>query len=314
MPKLFAMIKPPGRGVALRALAFPVILSMIAAALLWKISPDIFPLVILLVVVGTWVVTGILLGNRTEEGGSVSTLEDPIKTGATLSASPITLYYINLLTDFQRHCWSLDQQRLHALTIFARMSQHLGKAADLSKSTGLLAANAMLAAARCGEVGRGFVTVSRDLAGISERSETDLQKLSNLVTRLHARIQLAPAIDQRVASQWIAVQGSGLPMQWSPQALQDLDEYLVFASHTVQEMQDRYRDDVRLDVRWLQLGDAVRRVLTELGDNLFNLRQAIEKVLSEWRILTISQPLTEMQLTELKKYFDSFGEQSSELG
>lgn len=298
----------------IRTLAFPVILTLTAATLLWKTSSDVFHLVILLVVVGTWGIAGLLLGQRTE-GGSVpeKTQEDILPMQIIAPNSPVMLYYVNLLSDFQRHCWSLDQQRQHALAIFARMSQHLGKAADLSKSTGILAANAMLAAARCGEVGRGFVTVSRDLSGISERSETDLQKLSNLVTRLHARIQLTPAIDQPLASQWIIAQVANSPMAWSPQPLQDLDEYLVFASHTVQEMQQRYQDDVRLDVRWLQLGDAVKRVLAELGDNLFNLRQAIEKVQAEWRILTISQPLTETQLAELKKYFDSFGEQSAEL-
>lgn len=296
-----------------KTLAFPVILTILAAALLWQTSSDVFHLVILLVVVATWGLAGLLLGQRTDGGSTMNTSEESLHPLIAAPNSPVTLYYVNLLGDFQRHCWSLDQQRLHALAIFARMSQHLGKAADLSKSTGLLAANAMLAAARCGEVGRGFVTVSRDLSGVSERSESDLQKLSNLVTRLHARIQLTPAIEQRVANQWIEAQSSQAIMAWSPQALQDLDEYLVFASHTVMEMQERYRDDVRLDVRWLQLGDAVKRVLTELGDNLFNLRQAIEKVLAEWRILTISQPLTEAQLAELKKYFDSFGEQSAEL-
>lgn len=297
----------------IRTLALPVILTLIMATLLWKTSSDILHLVILLVAVGTWGLAGLLLGQRTDGNPGSTMHDDSLPLQIIAPNSPVMLYYVNLLSDFQRHCWSLDQQRQHALAIFARMSQHLGKAADLSKSTGILAANAMLAAARCGEVGRGFVTVSRDLSGISERSETDLQKLSNLVTRLHARIQLAPVVEQRLAQQWIAAQVDNAPMSWSPQALQDLDEYLVFASHTVQEMHQRYQDDIRLDVRWLQLGDAVKRVLTELGDNLFNLRQAIEKVHAEWRILTISQPLTEAQLAELKKYFDSFGEQSAEL-
>lgn len=299
--------------VMVRTLVIPVILTLGAAFLLWKTSSDIFHVAILLVIVATWGMAGLLLGKRTEGGVNVNPHEEKFPHVVSAPTTPVMLYYINLLSDFQRHCWSLDQQRQHALAVFQRMSQHLGKAADLSKSTGLLAANAMLAAARCGEVGRGFVTVSRDLSGISERSETDLQKLSNLVTRLHARIQIAPSVDQPVARLWIEAQACQAPMPWSPQALLDLDEYLVFASHTVQEMQERYHEDSRLDVRWLQLGDAVKRVLAELGDNLFNLRQAIDKVLAEWRILNISQPLGDAQLTELKKYFDSFGEQSAEL-
>lgn len=291
----------------------PVVLTPVAVLLLWKTSSDIFHVIILLTVVISWGFAGLILGQHTGGGTPLKPLDETFGTAVTVPSTPVTVYYINLLGDFQRHCWSFDQQRLHVLAIFLRMSQHLSKAADLSKSTGLLAANAMLAAARCGEVGRGFVTVSRDLSGISERSETDLQKLSNLVTRLHARMQIVPVFDQPVARLWIEAQGAKLPMSWSPQALIDLDEYLVFASHTVQEMQERYQEDTRLDVRWLQLGDAVKRVLGELGDNLFNLRQAIDKVLAEWRILSISQPLNEMQLTELKKYFDSFGEQSAEL-
>lgn len=296
-----------------RTLTVPVILTGIAMLLLWKTSSDIFHVILLLVIVCAWGMAGLLLGQHTRTGASMKTFDDKLTSAVMAPSTPVTLFYINLLSDFQRHCWSFDQQRLHATVIFLRMSQHLAKAADLAKSTGLLAANAMLAAARCGEVGRGFVTVSRDLSGISERSETDLQKLSNLVTRLHARMQIVPAQNQAVARLWIDAQALQAPVGWTPQALQDLDEYLIFASHTVQEMQDRYQDDTRLDVRWLQLGDAVKRVLSELGDNLFNLRQAIEKVLAEWRILSISQPLTDTQLAELKKYFDSFGEQSAEL-
>lgn len=307
------MTRQPYLHSILKTLSLPVMLTVAAVSVMWKTSSDTFHVIILLVIVASWGLAGLLLGQQSRDQKNVKVQDEKLTHTSAIPLSQVGLFYVNLLTDFQRYAWSLDQQRLHVLAVFARMSQHLVKAADLSKSTGLLAANAMLAAARCGEVGRGFVTVSRDLSGISERSETDLQKLSNLVTRLHARLQLVAASDQSLILQWLEAQTFREPMPWSPQGLMDLDEYLLFASQTVQEMQDRYQEDTRLDVRWLQLGDAVKRVLGDLGDNLFNLRQSIDKVLAEWRILSISQPLDEAQLTELKKYFDSFGEQSSEL-
>ena len=64
-------------------------------------------------------------------------------------------------------------------------------------------------------------------------------------------------------------------------------------------LSDRYRRRGSADVRWLQLGDAVKRLLAELTNTLYQLELHLQDVLPDMRLLQLN-PQMRQQIVEIK--------------
>lgn len=272
----------------------PLTISVIALLILWGRSSTGWDVFLLFIVVLSWGVTALL-------SQAAATKPRPILPSAD-SDRLIVEYHGRLLGELQQRHVSFESRRAHVSQVFLTMSRQLAKAVDLSRSTGLLAANAMMAATRCGEVGRGFVTVSKELSGISDTAEQDLQTLYLMVTRLQARLSHATPLLEGTPDSWLA---SPTRIRHCVDGIHELHDVLSLAAGSVQQMLQRYQDEARMDVRWLQLGDSVRRVLLEIGDNLSALAEDMNRIVATARILALSQPLTAPQRIELSRIFTS---------
>jgi hypothetical protein len=272
----------------------PSVVSVVALGVLWGKSGTGWDVLLLFAVVLTWALTALLSQpNRQREGLSGSLSTDMAIIG----------YYTCLLAELRARHGAFEDRRLAVTQGFLSMSQQLAKAVDLSRSTGLLAANAMMAASRCGEVGRGFVTVSREMSGISEMAEQDLQTLYLMVTRLQARLSHAGPMLEGSPDGWL----DPALIRRCDEAVCELDEVLTVVAGDVQRMLQRYQDEVRMDVRWLQWGDSIRKVLIGISDNVSGLVSDIAGILATTRILALSQPLNAVQRAELAKFFSGEG-------
>ncbi|MCG8311685.1 MAG: hypothetical protein MI976_00580, partial [Pseudomonadales bacterium] len=182
-----------------------------------------------------------------------------------------------------------------------RMHDGVTKAHELAKNTGLLAANAMMSASACGEVGRGFVSVSKDLVKISERSENDLVRLDHLLASVSKMLKSVGDVYLNPGNRWLEKQLAG---EETGTELVDIEELLIRLhgyQETLREISDNYENSSQLDVRWLQLGEAIKRVINELSVSLQALTESSEKFAKEMRILKISDKLCETQLLEIKE-------------
>lgn len=272
----------------------PLAVSAVALLILWGRSSTGWDVLLLLTVVLSWGIAALFSQSGTTSTAQVTRAHDGDRW--------IIDYHVRLLTELQERHASFEARRLHVSQVFLNMSRQLAKAVDLSRSTGLLAANAMMAATRCGEVGRGFVTVSRELSSISDTAEQDLQTLYLMATRLQARLSHASPLLEGAPASWLE---SPARIRHCVEGVHELHDVLSLASGSVQQMLQRYQDEARMDVRWLQLGDSVRRVLLEIGDNLAALGEDMNRIVATARILALSQPLSGPQQVELSRIFTS---------
>lgn len=211
-------------------------------------------------------------------------------------ADPLSQYFDRLLGSLDQS-WHLFRKHFrHTQQSLHNVQTSLARAVALSRNTGMLAVNAMMTAAGCGEVGRGFVTVSQDLIDISERSEIDLQRLQGWVRGLNQDLaQLEPLLDQP-AEFWVVTR-AGLPLD----ELMQVRARLAVSQQNVRTLAERYRRTPQLDVRWLQLGDAVKRLLSELTNTLFQLELNLDDVLSDMRLLRLAEgSASGQQIVEIK--------------
>lgn len=219
-----------------------------------------------------------------------------LAAAADPSPDPLGHYFNHLLGSleqtwlvFRKH-YRHTEKSLHNVTI------SLDKAMELSRDTGLLAANAKVASASCGEIGRGFVTVSQDLIDISERSGDDLLRLRHLVSSLAGELERLGTLVEHPLEFWV-VSSAGLPVR----ELINLRSGIAISQHELRALAERYRRSPRQDVRWLQLGDAIKRLLNELINTLFQLELHLDDVLSDMRLLKLAEgPGSWQQIVEIK--------------
>ncbi len=218
----------------------------------------------------------------------------------------VETYYVRLLRATDNAAFKLDRSLQSANQTITRMHEGIRKAHELAKNTGLLAANAMMSASGCGEVGRGFVSVSNDLLNISQRVENEMTQLDQLLT-LIAKTLVFPELSHRNPSQrWLQKQLAG---EQTVSELANIEELLIHLhgfQKTLMSIGDNYEHTSELDVRWLQLGGAIKRVINELNDFLQMLTEVSEKLAKEMRILKISDKLSEAQLFEIKENLMKF--------
>src|SRR5690606_27337379 len=160
----------------------------------------------------------------------------------------------------------------------------------------MMAVNAMVSAASCGEVGRGFVSVSQDLIDISERSGHDLEKLRQLVRTLGAGLGRHALLLEQPLDFWM-VSSAGLPVAELVKLRSEIDS----CHKQLRFLSEHYRNSPQLDVRWLQLVDAVKRLLNELINTLYQLELHLDDVLSDMRLLKLAEsPGATRQIVEIK--------------
>ena len=206
-------------------------------------------------------------------------------------------HYHARLLDHLEHNWRRFQEgHRNTEKVLTNVIASLDKALELTHGTEMLAANTLLSATECGEVGRGFISVSRDLINLSERSLPDLQKLRQLLRGLGHELARFCVVVECSPDGWLST-GQRLPV---PQ-LAKLRTEIVYCQQQLQQLSDHYRREPQQDVRWLQLGDAVRRLVNELINTLFQLELHIQDVLSDMRLLRLAEGAGETgQIVEIK--------------
>lgn len=245
-------------------------------------------------------------------GASLSTrgcaVPDQAETGvfprATIVASGrycIEQFYARLIANVECAWNRFQQDYQHALIVLHNVDRSLDKALGVACSTGLLAANAMASAGQAGEIGRGFVSVSRDMIGIGERSEADLGVLKRKLGQYLTTLSLCRTLVECPLDYWF-ISAMGLPVS-------DLAK-LRSETHELQQvlgtLADRYRGTGRADVRWLQLGDAMKRLLSELANTLYQLELHLQDVLSDMHLLQLN-PSIRQQVVEIKDRMQAAG-------
>ncbi|MDX1695226.1 MAG: hypothetical protein R3208_15780 [Ketobacteraceae bacterium] len=226
---------------------------------------------------------------------------DDKEKSALGSMSEVEKYFVRLL-----HCLDQAAESLRYSLHYTRETtenMHVGvvRAHELAKNTGLLATNAMISASSCGEVGRGFVSVSKDLVKISERSEQDLVQLESLLKGVVSLLKSTGFLTPDPGFQWLDAQLAGRSTSATLAELETLLIRLHGYQEILSEISDHYATTSQLDVRWLQLGEAIKRVINELNRALDGLTESAESFAKEMRILQISDKLSETQLLEIKE-------------
>lgn len=224
-------------------------------------------------------------------------LDDPGKQDP-----PQVSYYRALEQNLERNWTLFETDYEHSARTLKNTHAALVEAIDAAGSTGMLALNAMMAATQTGEVGRGFVTVSKDLVAISEQSIEDLNTLKHLINKAdNALSGVAPAVKENVETYFCSSD------QFPFKNMELLAFHLQECQDSLRRLAERYQKNLKSDVRWLQMGDAVRRLLNELINTLYQLELRLNDVLSDMRLLRLSGSLNDEQLLEIKGSLATIG-------
>ncbi|MEE2731451.1 MAG: methyl-accepting chemotaxis protein [Pseudomonadota bacterium] len=209
-------------------------------------------------------------------------------------------YFTHLIDNLQKNWMLCDTDLDHAQSTLRNVHHALQEAIETAKSTGMLALNSMASAANTGEVGRGFVTVSRDLVAISAQSGQDLEKMREIIARTTQRLLRTRRIMSAPMVNCLEQDGGS-----------SISELVVSianiqgAQEELRVIAERYQRNNKSDVRWMQLGDAVRRLLNEVINVLYQFELRLTDVISDMRLARLSGTLSENQLLEIKGRFSS---------
>ena len=214
---------------------------------------------------------------------------------ANENQSPADQYYRSLVANLEANWTLLDTDYDRSVSTVDNVHKALEEAVDLAGSTGMLALNAMIAATDTGEVGRGFVTVSKDLVAISEQSIDDLNKIKHIVAKAANGLGGIRALVKEPAKQHL-VDVQGFPYQKANRVV----ELLQDCQGGLRGLSERYQRTLKSDVRWLQMGDAVRRLLNELINTLYQLELRLSDVLADLHLLKLSGSIDSQQLLEIQ--------------
>lgn len=206
----------------------------------------------------------------------------------------INHYYARLFASLEFGWGRFQHDHDHTRHSLHNVERSLERAIDIAESTGLLASNAMMSAAQCGEVGRGFVSVSRDLIGIGEQSREDLGRLRRMVRGFIVELGYCQLLVEHPLEFWL-VSKAGLPVTELVKLRTEVGRF----QRELNLIGERYRRAAQVDVRWLQLGDAVKRLLSELLNTLYQLELHLQDVLSDMRLLQLSHGMNR-QIVEIK--------------
>lgn len=220
-----------------------------------------------------------------------------------VSALSVDRYFSHLVDNLQKNWLLCDSDLDHALATLRNVHHALLDAIDTAKSTGMLALNSMTSAANTGEVGRGFMTVSRDLISISEQSGKDLEQMRDIIAKAEQRMLRTSRIMNSPLADYIG-HDNGRAISELVHSISSVQG----AQESLRIIAERYQRNNKSDVRWMQLGDAVRRLLNEVINVLYQFELRLSDVVSDLRLARLSGTLSENQLLEIK------GRMSSDMG
>ena len=227
--------------------------------------------------------------------------------------SDVEKYHFRLLISLNESSQMLMIHIANILSMLRRMDDRVEQAKDLAKNTELLAVNAMMSAARTGEVGRGFVSVSKDLIGISERADSDLKRLENLIHGLMNVLVNVDFLPKNAALAWVNAEMECSDFSLTSRRCSSLRTSIKGCLRILDELYEKYESTSQLDVRWLQLGEAVRRVISSLRDALRSLLGIADNLTSDVQLLSLSEHLERHQLVEIHKGFLQFVAQQDKM-
>ncbi|HVL02518.1 MAG TPA: hypothetical protein VM553_22010 [Dongiaceae bacterium] len=276
--------------------AIAAVCSLLALMLLHGEGASSAPLLLVLVSGVLWCLALGVSGTQKSEAekGGLSHGHDTAPLDPM--TDPLGRFFNHLLGSLDQTWLVFRKHFRHTEKSLHNVDASLQKAMELTRNTGLLAANAMVASASSGEIGRGFVTVSQDLIDISARSGGDLQRLQQLVSNLAHELDRLGSLVEHPLEFWV-VSSAGLPVR----ELINLRAGIAVCQHELRALAERYRRSPQQDVRWLQLGDAIKRLLNELINTLFQLELHLDDVLSDMRLLKLAEgPGSGHQIVEIK--------------
>ncbi|MBA53296.1 MAG: hypothetical protein CMK89_02470 [Pseudomonadales bacterium] len=228
---------------------------------------------------------------------------DPLIEPPRVSALSVDRYFSHLVDNLQKNWMLCDSDLDHALATLRNVHHALLDAIDTAKSTGMLALNSMTSAANTGEVGRGFMTVSRDLISISEQSGKDLERMRDIIATAEQRLIRTRRILNNPLPDCLG-QDNGATVSELVHSIAGVQG----AQESLRIIAERYQRNNKSDVRWMQLGDAVRRLLNEVINVLYQFELRLNDVVSDLRLARLSGALSKNQLLEIK------GRISSDMG
>lgn len=250
------------------------------------------PLYLMVLVLSSYVLWCFALLSR----GGKPVEEDRVESGTATSpaSQPEREYYENLFAHLQRNWMLLNADFVHCEAALKTARKTVEKSMDSATSTGLLAINSMFEAARTGDIGKGFVMVSKDLVAISDQSQTDIDKIKLTISKLSNAIEnCMPALALPLETY------QRKPATFPMKALEDLHTHIRLGQRDLANLGERYRRNPKLDVRWLQLGDAVRRLLNELTNVLYQMEIRLDDVLTDMRLMRLSVTLDNELVREI---------------
>ncbi len=246
-----------------------------------------------------WLVSLYSLRRRRQPSGLAAD-SGPTDEAEENSLDPVVPYYVNLLSSLAQGYQVYQVEHQQARERIDRVILHLGRAQDLARNTGLLAVNAMTTASRCGEVGRGFASVSKDLINISERSDKDLSRLLAVAQGVGS-ILGSHKPESLSRESWADVNPLLTNEKINSEPFGHLKEVLQGFENNIQQISKRYAQTSEMDVRWLQLGEAIRRVVSEMSEVVAQMLAAVDRLLADLCLIDLAEPLSEPQLLEIKK-------------
>ncbi len=222
------------------------------------------------------------------------------ESSGTQAEAPHLRYFARLLASLNKNWLLCDSDLDQARGNLRNVHHALVDAIDAAKSTGMLAVNSMIAATNTGEVGRGFVTVSKDLVSISDQSGQDLAKMKDVIAVTEVRLSQARRLLDVPLLDYV-----GEPASSPIAELAETVACIQSGQEQLRIIAERYQRNSKSDVRWLQLGDAVRRLLNDVINVLYQFELRLIDVISDMRLLALSGTLTGDQLIEIKDQIDS---------
>ena len=223
-------------------------------------------------------------------------------------------YFFRLLMGVDESSQKLAVSVTNTRQLLERMDKNVRQAQDLAKNTKLLAVNAMVSAVRCGNVGRGFVSVTKDMAGISDQAKNDLLRLSRLIQRLDSNLSSVDFLPESAALTWLQVElGRCQGYSLTVERCLSLQGSVTSCADVLDELYCKYESTSQLDVRWLQLGEVIRRIVYNLRDIIKSLLSFVGIMIANVRLLNLSEGIDRKQLLKIQKGFLQFIEQHDKM-
>ncbi len=212
---------------------------------------------------------------------------------------PQEIYYVNLHKSFIDHWNKLGSDFNQTELVLRDVSAAIVHAKGLAASTELSALNAIFSASDTGELGRGFVTVAKEMSSLGQVSREDLHTLSQCLLE----------VNRAVAHFRHCLRGDADTVILSSDCLPYIDVKLLVSQLRASQEQLRvidgkYRSVNQYDVRWSQLHESMRDLLKRLTKTLFSLEIRASEVFADLTLIRLSESTFQHHLLEFEGSID----------